>query len=135
MRRVGEQISITGAVNVSGRILVVDQNIMIVAIEPKRSVTLRRFPASGTPEQWRMGGLPVKVKPAKVKCRCTDMECPAHEGEEECANDAAVSIDIDVVRYRVCQKCAGYHDSPEADFREQLARVLRLARKAEGEIS
>lgn len=60
----GDQVSITGARKFSGRILSVDGQVMIVAIEAKRSVTLRRFPESTTPEQWRIGGLPVEVKSA-----------------------------------------------------------------------
>jgi hypothetical protein len=60
----GDQVTITGARQFSGRVLSVDAQMMIVGLEGKRSVTIRRFPESTTPEQWRIGGLPVTVRPA-----------------------------------------------------------------------
>lgn len=60
----GDQVKVTGAREFGGEILSVNPTMMIVGLEGKRSVTLRRFPESTTPEQWRIGGLPVEVRQA-----------------------------------------------------------------------
>lgn len=60
----GDQVKVTGAREFAGKILSIGPAMLIVGLEGKRSVTLRRFPESTTPEQWRIGGLPVTVQPA-----------------------------------------------------------------------
>ena len=60
----GDQVKVTGAREFAGKILSINPAMLIVGLEGKRSVTLRRFPESTTPEQWRIGGLPVTVRPA-----------------------------------------------------------------------
>lgn len=62
--QIGDQVKVTGAREFAGQILSLNPTMMIVGLEGKRSVTLRRFPESTTPEQWRIGGLPVEVKAA-----------------------------------------------------------------------
>lgn len=59
----GTMVTITGAKQFAGRILVVTESAMIVAVASDRSVTLRRDFASTAPDQWRYAGLPVNVLP------------------------------------------------------------------------
>lgn len=60
----GDQVKVTGAREFAGQILSINPTMLIVGMEGKRSITLRRFPESTTPEQWRIGGLPVEVREA-----------------------------------------------------------------------
>lgn len=60
----GVKVTITGARDFTGLVLIATDIAMIVALDPARSVTLRRDPASQKPDQWRYGGLPVSVRPA-----------------------------------------------------------------------
>jgi hypothetical protein len=58
---VGALVVITGARHFTGRVLIVTDMAMIVAVESGRSVTLRRDVASTNPDQWHYGGMPVTV--------------------------------------------------------------------------
>lgn len=58
----GSKVIVTGARTLSGRVLAVSEITMIVATGAAASVTLRRDPASLTPLEWRLGGLPVHVR-------------------------------------------------------------------------
>jgi hypothetical protein len=60
--RKGDRVVITGAIEAEGLVLAATDIVAIVAIAKDRSVTLRRFAGSTTPEQWRAGGLPVEVR-------------------------------------------------------------------------